>query len=56
MVDVRVQIFFFDNFLSNPNHFVKQFIGGALVAITMTIQTNRAQSEIKDVVMRSMNL
>ena len=30
------QIFFFDNFLSNPNHFVKQFVGGALVAITMT--------------------
>ena len=30
------QIFFFDNFLSNPNHFVKQFISGALVAIAMT--------------------
>ncbi len=30
------QIFFWDNFLGNPNHFVKQFISGALVAIAMT--------------------
>ncbi|MEZ4928097.1 MAG: sodium:solute symporter [Saprospiraceae bacterium] len=30
------QMFFFDDFLGNPNHFIKQFIGGALVAITMT--------------------
>ncbi len=30
------QIFFFDNFLTNPNHFVKQFVSGALVAIAMT--------------------
>lgn len=30
------KIFFFDNFLSDPNHFVKQFVSGALVAIAMT--------------------
>jgi len=30
------QIFFFDNFLANPNHFVKQFVSGALVAVAMT--------------------
>ncbi|MEO6038907.1 MAG: sodium:solute symporter, partial [Saprospiraceae bacterium] len=30
------RVFFFDNFLSNPNHFVKQFVSGALVAIAMT--------------------
>ncbi len=30
------QIFFFDNFLTNPNHFVKQFVSGALIAIAMT--------------------
>lgn len=30
------QIFFFDKFLTNPNHFVKQFVSGALVAIAMT--------------------
>lgn len=30
------KIFFFDNFFSDPNHFVKQFISGALVAIAMT--------------------
>ncbi len=30
------QIFFFDNFLTNPNHFVKQFVSGALVAVAMT--------------------
>jgi Na+/proline symporter len=47
------QIFFFDNFLSNPNHFVKQFIGGALVAITMTgldqdlMQKNLACKDIR---------
>lgn len=47
------QIFFFDNFLSNPNHFVKQFVGGALVAITMTgldqdlMQKNLACKDIR---------
>jgi Na+/proline symporter len=47
------QVFFFDNFLSNPNHFVKQFIGGALVAITMTgldqdlMQKNLACKDIR---------
>lgn len=30
------QIFFFDNFLTNPNHFVKQFVSGALIATAMT--------------------
>ena len=30
------KVFFFDNFLSDPNHFVKQFVSGALVAIAMT--------------------
>jgi Na+/proline symporter len=30
------QMFFFDNFLTDPNHFVKQFVSGALVAIAMT--------------------
>ncbi len=30
------QVFFFDNFLTNPNHFVKQFVSGALVAVAMT--------------------
>jgi Na+/proline symporter len=47
------QVFFFDNFLTNPNHFVKQFIGGALVAITMTgldqdlMQKNLACKDIR---------
>jgi Na+/proline symporter len=47
------QIFFFDNFLGNPNHFVKQFVGGALVAITMTgldqdlMQKNLACKDIR---------
>lgn len=47
------QMFFFDNFLSNPNHFVKQFVGGALVAITMTgldqdlMQKNLACKDIR---------
>lgn len=30
------KVFFFDNFFADPNHFVKQFISGALVAIAMT--------------------
>lgn len=48
------QIFFFDNFLGNPNHFVKQFVGGALIAITMTgldqdlMQKNLACKNIRD--------
>lgn len=48
------QIFFFDNFLSDPNHFVKQFISGALVAIAMTgldqdlMQKNLACKNIRE--------
>jgi Na+/proline symporter len=30
------KIFFFDNFLTDPNHFVKQFVSGALIAVVMT--------------------
>mgnify|MGYP000092790773 CR=1 FL=1 len=30
------KVFFFDNFFSDPNHFVKQFLSGALIAIAMT--------------------
>ncbi len=30
------QMFFWDNFAGDPNHFVKQFISGALIAIVMT--------------------
>ncbi len=48
------QIFFFDNFLSDPNHFVKQFISGALIAIVMTgmdqdlMQKNLACKNIRE--------
>lgn len=48
------QIFFFDNFLSDPNHFVKQFLSGALVAIAMTgldqdlMQKNLACKNIRE--------
>ncbi len=48
------QWFFFDNFLTDPNHFVKQFVAGALVAITMTgldqdlMQKNLACKNIRD--------
>jgi Na+/proline symporter len=48
------QIFYFDNFLTDPNHFVKQFISGALVAIAMTgldqdlMQKNLACKNIKE--------
>jgi len=48
------QVFFFDNFSSDPNHFIKQFIGGALVAIVMTgldqdlMQKNLACKNIKE--------
>lgn len=48
------QVFFFDNFLSDPNHFVKQFVSGALVAIAMTgldqdlMQKNLACKNIRE--------
>lgn len=48
------QVFFFKNFLSDPNHFVKQFISGALVAIAMTgldqdlMQKNLACKNIRE--------
>ncbi len=47
------QIFFFDNFLTDPNHFVKQFVSGALVAVAMTgldqdlMQKNLACKDIR---------
>ncbi len=48
------QVFYFDNFASDPNHFVKQFLSGALVAIAMTgldqdlMQKNLACKNIKE--------
>ena len=48
------QIFFFDNFLTDPNHFVKQFLSGALIAIAMTgldqdlMQKNLACKNIRE--------
>lgn len=48
------QVFFFDNFMTDPNHFLKQFISGALVAIAMTgldqdlMQKNLACKNIKE--------
>jgi Na+/proline symporter len=30
------KMFFFDNFATDPNHFIKQFVSGALIAIAMT--------------------
>ena len=48
------KIFFFDNFLSDPNHFVKQFVSGALIAIAMTgldqdlMQKNLACKNIRE--------
>lgn len=48
------KVFFFDNFLSDPNHFIKQFVSGALVAIAMTgldqdlMQKNLACKNIRD--------
>jgi Na+/proline symporter len=48
------QIFFFDNFTGDPNHFVKQFVSGALVAIVMTgldqdlMQKNLACKNIRE--------
>ncbi len=48
------QVFFFDNFTTDPNHFVKQFVSGALVAIVMTgldqdlMQKNLACKNLKE--------
>jgi Na+/proline symporter len=48
------KMFFFDNFLTDPNHFVKQFASGALVAIAMTgldqdlMQKNLACKNIRE--------
>ena len=48
------KIFFFDNFLTDPNHFVKQFISGALIATAMTgldqdlMQKNLACKNIRE--------
>ncbi|MFN0014047.1 MAG: sodium:solute symporter [Saprospiraceae bacterium] len=48
------QLFFFENFLSDPNHFVKQFVSGALIAIVMTgmdqdlMQKNLACKNIRE--------
>lgn len=48
------KIFFFENFGSDPNHFVKQFISGALIATVMTgmdqdlMQKNLACRNIKE--------
>ncbi|GAB4487782.1 MAG: sodium:solute symporter [Saprospiraceae bacterium] len=48
------QIFFFDNFLTDPNHFVKQFLSGALIATAMTgldqdlMQKNLACKNIRE--------
>jgi len=48
------KVFFFDNFLGDPNHFVKQFVSGALVAIAMTgldqdlMQKNLACKNIRE--------
>lgn len=48
------QIFFFDNFFSDPNHFIKQFVSGALIAIVMTgmdqdlMQKNLACKNIRE--------
>ena len=48
------QVFFFDNFLSDPNHFVKMFVSGAFIAFVMTgldqdmMQKNLACINIRD--------
>jgi len=48
------KIFFFDNFFSDPNHFVKQFVSGALIAVAMTgldqdlMQKNLACKNIRE--------
>ncbi len=47
------KVFFFDHFLTDPNHFAKQFISGALVAVAMTgldqdlMQKNLACKDIR---------
>ncbi|MCS7035656.1 MAG: sodium:solute symporter [Saprospiraceae bacterium] len=47
------QMFFWDNFAGDPNHFVKQFVSGALIAIVMTgmdqdlMQKNLACKDIR---------
>lgn len=48
------QVFFWDHFARDPNHFVKQFVGGAFVAIVMTgldqdlMQKNLSCRNIRD--------
>lgn len=48
------QVFFWDNFFGDPNHFVKQFVSGALIAIVMTgldqdlMQKNLACKNIRE--------
>jgi Na+/proline symporter len=48
------KVFFFDHFFSDPNHFIKQFVGGALIAIVMTgmdqdlMQKNLACKNIRE--------
>lgn len=48
------KVFFFDNFISDPNHFIKQFVSGALVATAMTgldqdlMQKNLACKNIRE--------
>jgi Na+/proline symporter len=48
------KIFFWDNFLTDPNHFVKQFVSGALIAVVMTgldqdlMQKNLACKNIRE--------
>ncbi|MBL7780957.1 MAG: sodium:solute symporter [Saprospiraceae bacterium] len=48
------KMFFFENFLTDPNHFVKQFVSGALIAIAMTgldqdlMQKNLACKNIRE--------
>jgi Na+/proline symporter len=55
VVDGRYgKVFFWDNFLTDPNHFVKQFVSGALIAIVMTgmdqdlMQKNLACKNIRE--------
>jgi Na+/proline symporter len=48
------QMFFFDNFWADGNHFIKQFVSGALIAVAMTgldqdlMQKNLACKNIKE--------
>lgn len=47
------QVFFFDHFFSDPNHFIKQFVSGILIVIAMTgldqdlMQKNLACKDIR---------